>query len=139
MNKPFNPAMIVPASKSKEFNASPDEKRSAKTILLDGIKRQIELSKDVKAEGKRWFTVGKTETALTLRVNNKPLKINGEETKVVVPTEHFEAAMEHFAKQVETGAFDDVLVEADKGITARREKLKKTRAANKAAKEKPAS
>ncbi|GFE72395.1 hypothetical protein [Novosphingobium sp. TCA1] len=139
MTKPFNPSMIVPASKSKEFNATPDEKRTAKTILIDGIKRQIELSKDVKAEGKRWFVVGKEETAISLRVNNKPIKIVGEETKVTVPNEHFEAAMTHYKAEIEKGAFDAQLADADKAITARRTKLKATRAANKAAKEKPSA
>lgn len=135
----FNPAMIVPASKSKEFNAAPDAKRTARIILLDGITRQIELHKNVNADGKRWFVVGKEEVALTLRVNNKPIKIVGEETKVVVPADQFSAAMEHFSKEVEKGSFNAQLAEADKAIDARRTKLKATRAANRAAKEKPSA
>lgn len=127
----FNPSMIVPASKSNEFAQSAQLERSAKSILLEGIERQLKLYKDPKADGRRWFTVGEKEIAISLRVNNKPLPIVGTETKVAVPVAHFEDAMKHFASEVKAGKFDAVLADADKAIASRREKLRKTRASRK--------
>lgn len=127
----FNANMIVPASKSVEFGAEVDNTRSAKAILLQGIKKQIDLFKNPASEGRRWFTLGQKEVAITLRVQNKPLKLAGEETKVVVPVDHFQAAMEHFTKEVTADKFKEQLVEADKAMTARKEKMRATRSANK--------
>lgn len=127
----FNPAMIVSAAKSAEFAGEGEQGRNAKAILLDGIAKQIELFKNPLQDGRRWFSVGKTEVAITLRVNNKPLPIMGTETKVVVPLAHFEEAMLHFKQQVEKGQMDDALKDADEGISTRREKLRATRAEKK--------
>lgn len=127
----FTPNMIVPAAKSAEFSLEGGQERTAKLILLEGITKQIALFKKPTENGRRWFTIGKSEVCLTLRVNNKPIKIVGDETKVVVPLEHFEPAMEHFVKQIESGAMDAALKEADKGIATRREKLRNTREAKK--------
>lgn len=129
----FNPAMILPASKSTEFAEGANQERTAKAILLDGIKRQLDFYANPSKEGRRWFTLGQKEVALTLRIGNKPLKLNGEETKVVVPTEHFSAAMKHFASEVEKGSFDAQLKDAEKAMGERKEKLRKTRASKKAA------
>ncbi|MEV5031005.1 hypothetical protein MRBLMC3_000159 [Sphingobium sp. LMC3-1-1.1] len=129
----FNPSMIKPASKSTEFAAAVETERSAKTILLEGIAKQIKLFDNPKEDGRRWFTMGQKEVCLTLRVNNKPIKLVGDETKVVVPVEQFGAAMDHFKAEVEKGSFGTQLEEADKGMNVRREKLRTTRAANKAA------
>lgn len=123
----FNPAMIVPAAKSAEFAGAGDNERNAKAILLDGITKQIALFKNPNESGRRWFTIGKSETKITLRVNNQPIKLVGDETSVVVPSEHFEAAMNHYAAEIKGGKMDAALVEADKGIATRREKLRATR------------
>ncbi|WP_066864492.1 hypothetical protein [Sphingobium sp. TCM1] len=128
----FNPSMIKPASKSAEF-ATAEQGRTAKSILIDGIAKQIKLFSNPKEDGRRWFVLGQKEVALTLRVNNKPIKLIGDETKVVVPVEQFEAAMNHFRAEVEKGNFNAQLEEADKGIATRREKLRSTRAAKKTA------
>ena len=134
----FDPKLIVPASKSAEFSGT-DTARTAKHILLDGISNQIALFKDPKKEGRRWFQVGKTEVAISLRVNNKPLAILGTETKVAVPIDQFEAAMGYYKEEIEKGTLDAKLAEADKGIATRREKMKQTRATRKQEKEqKPA-
>lgn len=127
----FNPSMIVAASKSTEFAGERESKRSAKNILLDGIKKQVELFANPATEGRRWFTLGTKEVALTLRVQNKPLKLLGDETKVVVPVDQFKAAMEHFAKEVNADKFKAQLEEADKAMKARKAKMASTRAANK--------
>lgn len=129
----FNPSMIKPASKSVEFAASTEQGRNAKSILIDGIAKQIKLFANPKEDGRRWFVMGQKEVALTLRVNNKPIKLIGDETKVVVPVQQFEAAMNHFKSEVEKGNFNAQLEEADKGIATRREKLRNTRVAKKAA------
>lgn len=127
----FSPNMIVPASKSTEFSQASSQERTAKTALLEGIERQVQLYKDPTSSGRRWFAVGQKEIAISLRVSNQQLKIVGDETKVAVPIAHFEDAMKHFAKEVRDGKFDTQLVEADKAMVARREKIRKTRAANK--------
>lgn len=129
----FNPSMIVPVSKSAEF-AAEDNGRTAKHILLEGIDNQIALYKEPTKNGRRWFTIGKQEVSLTLRVNNKAFPLLGEETKVAVPIAHFEDAMLHFKSEVEKGAFDKALVTADEGIATRKEKLRATRAAKDKAK-----
>ena len=130
----FNPSMIVPASKSAEFAKAGEQGRSAKSILLDGIAKQIKLFSNPKEDGRRWFVLGQKECAITLRVNNKPIKLVGNETKVVVPVDQFEAAMNHFKAEVEKGSFNAQLEEADKGIATRRDKLRETRASKKAEK-----
>jgi hypothetical protein len=127
----FSPNMIVPAAKSNEFAGDTSNKRTVKAMLLDGIKRQVELFKDPKADGRRWFQVGKVETAISLRVQNKSLKLIGDESKVVVPTEHVEAAFTHYAAEVTADKFKDQLAELQKSVDARRDKASKTRAANK--------
>ena len=129
----FSPSMIKPASKSTEFAATVETERSAKTILLEGIAKQIKLFDNPKEDGRRWFTMGQKEVCVTLRVNNKPIKLVGDETKVVVPVDQFGAAMEHFKAEVEKGSFKTQLEEADAGMNARREKLRKTRSEKKAA------
>lgn len=133
----FNPAMIVPASKSTEF-AVTEQGRTPKTILLDGITKQLKLYKEPKVEGRRWFTVGAKEIALTLRIGNKPLKLAGDETKVVVPADQFEAAMKHFEGEVKAGKFDAELKAAEKAMDDRRTKLRSTRAKKAAEANKPA-
>jgi len=129
----FNPAMIVSAAKSAEFAGEANQDRTAKAILLDGIKRQLDFYANPTKEGRRWFVRGQKEVCLTLRIGNKPLKLNGEETKVVVPAEHFDAAMNHYKSEVEKGKFDAQLAEADKGMEERRDKLRATRSAKKTA------
>lgn len=130
----FNPAMIKPASKSAEFAASVETERSAKTILLEGIAKQLKLFEDPKADGRRWFVRGNAECSITLRVNNRPIKLAGEETKVVVPVEQFAAAMAYYKAEVEKDSFKAQLEEADKGMATRRDKLRATRASKKAEK-----
>jgi len=131
----FSPNMIVPASKSTEFAAGGSQERSAKTILLEGIKRQLDFYANPTKEGRRWFVRGQKEVCLTLRLGNKPLKLNGEETKVVVPADHFEAAMKFYADEVEKGKFDGQLKAAEVAMGERKDKLRKTRAEKKAEKE----
>ncbi|QDC38693.1 hypothetical protein [Sphingobium fuliginis] len=129
----FNPNMIVSAAKSAEFAGEANQDRTAKAILLDGIKRQLDFYANPTKEGRRWFVRGQKEVCITLRIGNKPLKLNSEETKVVVPAEHFEAAMKHYAGEVEKGTFDAQLKEAEKAMGVRKDKLRKTRAEKKSA------
>jgi len=129
----FNPAMILPTARSAEFADAGEQKRSAKTILIEGIVKQIDFYANPTKEGRRWFVRGQKEVCLTLRIGNKPLKLNGEETKVVVPAEHFDAAMNHYKSEIEKGKFDAQLAEADKGMEERRDKLRATRSAKKTA------
>lgn len=131
----FNPTLIVPASKSKEFAGEADAgKRTARNILLDGIDKQIKLFKDPKADGRRWFVVGTNEVALTLRINNRAIPLAGEEVKVAVPVAHFEDAMNFYKSEVQAGTFDALLNAADERREARLTKLRATREAKKSEK-----
>ena len=130
MNKPFSPAMIVSLAKSAEF-ASAAPERTPRTLLLEGIDKQIELFKKPSADGRRWFTMGQKEVAISLRVANKPLKLIGDDVKVVVPLEHFEAAMQHFKAEAEQGVFDPQLDGLGQMMDARRTKLREVRASKK--------
>lgn len=128
----FNPAAIKTASKSAEFNKQGNS-RSAKDVLLAGIDQQLKLFKDVKAEGKRWFTVGKSETLLTLRYGNRALVLKDGEKSVTVPNDQFEGAMAYFKDQVQKDAFIDQLSELEKSRTERTDKMRATRKAKKEA------
>lgn len=125
----FNPNALKPASQVEEFAKEGNAPRTAKAVVLDGIKKQLALFKDPTAEGRRWFTSGKTHTAFTIRVSNKPLKLKGEETKLAVETKEFEAALDYFAKEIEAGKFDQQLDAATVAMEARKTKMKATRAA----------
>lgn len=130
----FNPTALKPASQVAEFADKAGAARTAKMVVLDGIKKQIELFRDPKAEGRRWFTSGATMTAFTLRVGNKPLKLQGEETKLAVETKDFEAALGYFTKEIEAGKLDAQLDIATKAMDDRKGKMRATRAAKKARK-----
>lgn len=127
----FNPAMLVPASKSTEFNKLPGT-RSAKATLLASIDNQLKLFKDPKADGRRWFQSGKTETAFTLRYGNKALILKDGEKQLVVPTADFEAAMTYFKGEVEADKFADQLTELEAAGQAKSAKMRKTREEKKA-------
>lgn len=129
----FNAALIKPASKSSEFNKQSNT-RSAKDVLLAAIDQQIKLFKDVKADGRRWFTVGKSETLLTLRYGNRALVLKDGEKYVTIPNDQFEPAMAWFKEQVAKDAYKDQLSELEVSRTARTDKMRATRAERKAAK-----
>jgi hypothetical protein len=131
----FNPALIKPASQSTEFAVEPDAKRTAKVILLEGIDKQKALFADPKLDGRRWFTVGKVEVAISLKVANRPLKLIGDEVRVAVPLANFDDAMAFYKAEVEAGKFDEQLTTLDGLREARTNKLRATRAEKKAAKE----
>jgi hypothetical protein len=126
----FNPAAIKPASKSTEFNKA-NNTRAAKDVLLAGIDGQLALYKDPKAEGRRWFTVGKTETLLTLRYGNKALVLKDGETSVTFLNDQFEGAMAYYKDLVSRDAFKDQLAELEQSRSARTDKMRETRAAKK--------
>jgi hypothetical protein len=126
----FNPAAIKPASKSTEFGQTGNT-RAAKDVLLTGIDAQLALYRDPKAEGRRWFTIGKSETMLTLRYGNKALVLKDGEKSVVVPNDQFEPAMAYFKEQVGKDAYADQLTELEKGRAARTDKMRATRAQKK--------
>lgn len=123
----FNVANLKPASKSTEFASGNSAARSAKAVLLAGIDNQLALYKDAKKEGRRWFTVGKTEIAFSLRYQNKALKLFGEEKVVTCPVDQFEGAMAHFRKEVEKGAYKDQLTVMEAAGSNRLEKMRKAR------------
>ena len=124
----FDPKNIKPASKSVEFNKAPGQ-RSAKATLLAGIDTQVKLFKDPKAEGRRWFQSGKTETAFSLRYGNKALVLVDGEKQVVVPTADFEAALAYFKGEVAADKYADQLAVLEKAGAERTTKMQATRKA----------
>lgn len=133
----FNPSAIRPASKSTEFSASATNKRDPKSVLMASIDSQLAMFKEPKMDGKRWFTAGKAEIAFTLRYSNRALTLVDNESKVVVPTNQFEAAMLYYKEQAGKGQFDAQLATLADAVGARGEKMKATRAAKKAEEAKP--
>ncbi|MBB5709424.1 hypothetical protein [Sphingomonas xinjiangensis] len=131
----FNPASIKPASKSAEFSKQGNG-RAAKDVLLSAIDTQLALFKDPKKEGRRWFTVGKSETLLTLRYSNRALVLKDGEKSVAVPNDQFVGAMAYFKGEVEKGTYADQLTELEAANEERKTKMRNTRASKKA--EKPA-
>ncbi|WP_242152556.1 hypothetical protein [Sphingomonas sp. BAUL-RG-20F-R05-02] len=130
----FDPKNLKPAHTVAEFADSAQSQRTAKAVVLDGIKKQLALFKDPRVEGRRWFTSGASHTAFTIRVANKPLKLSGEETKLAVETKDFEAALDYFAKEIAAGKLDEQLNAATGAMEARKDKMRTTRAAKKASK-----
>lgn len=128
----FNPNIIKAASKSVEFGEQRNV-RSAKDVVLQGISRQLELFKDAKAEGKRWFVIGKSETLLTIRYSNKALVLKDGEKQVAIPNGQLEAALEYFKGEVAADKYADQLAVMEKANEGRRDKMRATRAAKKTA------
>jgi hypothetical protein len=128
----FDPKLLVPASKSKEFNGAAVTK-TPKSILAAGIDKQIALFKKPSEEGRRWFTLGDKEVAIRLKFANKAIPLAGNEDTVVVPRDQFEGAMLYLKGEAEKGAYDAPLAELAKGREDRTNKMRATRAAKKAA------
>jgi len=123
----FNPTALKSVSSVADLDAK--GKRTAKATVLEGIKKQLALFADPKAEGRRWFRSGATDTAFSVRYGASLLKLKGEETQLAVETKLFVEAMGYFAAEVEKGTFDAQLNELEKGREARVAKMRSTRAA----------
>lgn len=124
----FNPTSLKSVSAVADLAKTGTAMRSAKDVVIAGIEKQLALFADPKAEGKRWFRSGATDTAFSIRYSNRPLKLRGEENQLAVPTAQFKDAMAYYVEEVKSGKFDAQLAELEKGIAARSEKMRATRA-----------
>lgn len=124
----FNPTALKSVASVADLSDNKG-KRSAKATVLEGIKTQLKLFADPKAEGRRWFRSGATDTAFSVKYGTTALKLKGDETQLAVETKLFPEAMAYFSKEVEAGKFDDQLKALEAGRAARVEKMRATRAA----------
>ncbi len=122
------------ASKSAEFNS--EVVKTPKTLLAVAIDKQIQLYKKPSEEGRRWFTIGDKEVALKLKFANKAIPLVGNEETVVVPRDQVEAAYLYLKEQALAGKYDAPLAELAKSREDRTSKMRATRAAKKAEKDK---
>lgn len=126
----FNPTALKSVASVADLSDNKG-KRTAKATVLEGIKAQLALFADPKAEGRRWFRSGATDTAFSIKYGTTALKLKGEETQLAVETKLFPEAMAYFSKLVEEGKMDDQLSVLEKARAARTDKMRQTRAAKK--------
>ena len=125
----FNPTALKSVAAVADLSAT--GKRTARDVVLDGIKAQLALFAEPKKEGRRWFRSGATDTAFSLRYGNTALKLRGDEQQLAVETKSFPDAMNYFADEVKAGKFDKQLAELEKARAARTDKMRATRAEKK--------
>jgi hypothetical protein len=105
--------------------------KSANEVLQASIDKQLILVADPKKEGKRWFTIKGESAKLTIRYANKPLKLLGDETAIVVPVKSLKQVFEGIKADVIKGDFNAQLEAAEKVVKARTTKMAATRRSNK--------
>ncbi len=125
----FNPTALKSVSAVADLAQTASNKRSAQDVVLAGIEKQLALFADPEADGKRWFRSGATDTAFSIRYSNQKLKLRGDEDQLAVPTAQFGDAMAYYVEEVKAGKFDAQLAVIEKGIAARSDKMRETRAA----------
>lgn len=127
----FNPTALKSVAAVADLSST--GKRTARDVVLDGIKQQLKLFAEPKTEGRRWFRSGATDTAFSLRYGNTALKLRNDETQLAVETKSFTDAMNYFAEEVGKGKFDAQLAELEKARAVRTDKMRATRAEKKTA------
>lgn len=130
----FNPTALKSVSAVADLNAT--GKRTARDVVLEGIKTQLKLFAEPKTDGRRWFRSGASDTAFSIRYGNTALKLRGNETQLAVETKSFPDALNYFSDEIGKGKFDDQLAALEKARATRTDKMRETRAAKKV---KPAS
>ncbi|WP_088190115.1 hypothetical protein, partial [Sphingobium sp. Z007] len=88
------------------------------------IDRQIELFNKPKTEGRRWFEIVGENVGFAIRYANSPLKLVGDETKVVVPKAQFVEVMEAIKADILKGDFKAQLDAGEAKVRTRAEKIK---------------
>lgn len=120
-----------PVAEFSEFKGGGAKKdRSAKSVLVASLDKQIALAKNPKAEGRRWFRVSGNNAAFTVRFANKPLKLDGDDTELVVPANQLADIYGQIKVDAQEGYFDPQLAELEKMVAKRVEKMAATRAAS---------
>ena len=99
-------------------------------VLVTSLDKQIALAKNPKAEGRRWFRISGNNAAFTVRFANKPLKLDGDDTELVVPANQLADIYGQIKVDAQEGYFDPQLAELEKMVAKRVEKMAATRAAS---------
>lgn len=103
--------------------------KSASSVVSGAITKQIELFKAPKTEGRRWFEVIGDEVGFSIRYANSPIKLVGDETRVVVPKAQFVEVLEAIKADVDKGAFKDQLALQEEKVRKRSMTMSETRKA----------
>jgi hypothetical protein len=98
--------------------------KSAQEVVAQAIDKQIVLFNKPKEEGRRWFEVVGDNVGFSIRYANSPLKLVGDETKIVVPKAQFVEVMEAIKADVLKGDFKAQLEEKELQVRARADKIK---------------
>lgn len=121
---------VKPASSVAAFaKGSARIPKSASSVVSDAITKQIELFKAPKTEGRRWFEVIGDEVGFSIRYANSPIKLVGDETRVVVPKGQFVEVLEAIKADVDKGAFKDQLSLHEEKVRKRSVTMSETRKA----------
>ncbi|WP_188063759.1 hypothetical protein [Sphingobium sp. KCTC 72723] len=116
---------VQAASKVEGFNASAQRApKTAQEVVAAAIDRQIELFNKPKTEGRRWFEIVGDNVGFAIRYANSPLKLVGDETKVVVPKAQFVEVMEAIKADILKGDFKAQLDAGEAKVRTRAEKIK---------------
>lgn len=103
--------------------------KSAQEVVAQAIDKQIVLFNKPKEEGRRWFEVVGDNVGFSIRYANSPLKLVGDETKVVVPKAQFVEVLEAIKADVLKGDFKAQLDAGEAKVRQRSETMSKTRLA----------
>jgi len=124
---------VKPASAVAEFQ-KPTARvpKTAADVLSAAIDKQIGLFNKPKEEGRRWFETKGDNVGFQIRYANRPLKLVGEESHVVVPKAQFVEVMNAIKADVQGGAFKSQLDELEANVRKRTATMAATRKANKA-------
>jgi hypothetical protein len=116
--------LVKPASQVAEFAKSgPRAPKTAAEVVAAAIDKQMELFKNPKAEGRRWFEQKGDNVGFTIRYANSPLKLIGDETHVVVPKGRFVEVLTEIKADVIAGAFKDQLGASEAKVRQRTAKM----------------
>ena len=118
--------LAQPASKVEGFTkgAGPREPKSAQSVVAEAIDKQIVLFNKPKENGRRWFEIVGDNVGFSIRYANSPLKLVGDETKIVVPKAQFVEVMEAIKADVLKGDFKAQLDEKEAQVRQRSSKIK---------------
>ncbi|OAH42790.1 hypothetical protein AX777_06000 [Sphingobium yanoikuyae] len=98
--------------------------KTAQEVVAAAIDKQIVLFNKPRDEGRRWFEVKGDQVGFSIRYANSPLKLVGDETKIVVPKAQFVEVMEAIKADVLKGDFKAQLEEKELQVRARADKIK---------------
>lgn len=139
----FNPSMLVPAAQIEGVKQG--NGRTLTQVALDNIdKMREQFAAGDAAEGKRNFKLVGDKVIFTLRVANSALVLGTYENngvsadvkEMAVPKAHFVEALDFYVERIKAGEFGPQLDALEGKRSARTDKMRTTRAAKKAEKDK---